>query len=352
MITQENRIEIRDLVQEVLNENHDNSQKRSIDKGSNYLRFACPRCGDSEKNPRKKRGNIFFDSGFYHCYNCGWHTNIIKFFGLFNKEIDDVHIRINVRKTVNDYIESGISKKITTINQETIDKLKEYAIKKQDLMDLLMLRPIFPTHDYVKSKNLMHKTSQMAYKNGNVYFFNMIDDEYTIGFQIRTSNPKFANSSKYIKYPISKIYEKFFKNREVEDPVFLASLDKISLIYNLLNVDFNQTVTVFEGASDSWLYPNSIGKSSVGVEADFLDDVNTVRYFFDNDKDGYKKQAEKVKAGKKVFMWKKFIDDNRLWEYEIKDWADIIALSKTTGRPLFKEVNKYFSNQSLDLIYV
>lgn len=350
MIDKNQIFEIKDNLQTILDREHSNYEKRKIKEGREYLRFACPKCGDSEKVMSKKRGNFFFTSGFYHCYNCDWHTSILNFFEYYNTEISDVNLRINLRKTVSDYIEAGITKNIDTISQEKIDSLKKYAIPKKKLMDKLGILEVFPTHEYVKKKLLHRKVDCLGYKRGNIYFFNMVDD-MVLGFQIRTFNPKWESQMKYIKYPISKIYSKFFPD-EIPSGVEFNNLDKISLLYNLLTVDFSRPVTVFEGASDSWLYKNSIGKSSVGVDDEFLDENPMVRYFFDNDPAGFKKMAEKIKKGKEVFMWKKFINDNNLWDYDIKDWADVLSLSRKIKKPLYSIAENYFTSEELDLIYV
>jgi|AntRauTorcE11897_2_1112592.scaffolds.fasta_scaffold07701_2 hypothetical protein len=351
MIEKDNIPEIKDTLHEILVEHHDSYEKQSIKQGRDFLRFACPRCGDSDKKLSKKRGNFFFSSGYFHCYNCDWHTTILNFFDFYNREIDDVNIRINIRKTVNDYIEQGLTKNIDTISQKKIDELKKYAIPKQKIIDKLGLSPVYPTHPYVAKKKLHHRLNHLAFKRGNLYFFNMLDDENVLGFQTRTFNPKYESTMKYIKYPLGKIYDKFFPEDKPKGYEF-DSIDKISLLYNLLTVQFERRVTVFEGASDSWLYPNSIGKSSVGLNDEFLDEHPNVRYFFDNDKAGYTKMAEKIKLGKKVFMWRKFISDFELWDYDLKDWADIIVLSSQIKKPLFREAEKYFTSEALDLIYV
>lgn len=351
MLTDKTIFEIKDKIQQILDREHKELEKRKIDETHNCLRFACPKCGDSHSNPRKKRGQAFYNSGYYHCYNCNWHTSLIKFFENFGFELDDVNARINIRKSVQSYIDSGITKNVDEISQEKIDQLNEYALDKNEIMEKMGLLPLFPSHEYVQKKKLHHKINHMAFKRGNIVFFNMIDETKVLGFQIRTFNPKYITQMKYIKYPIVKIYDQFFPDRKPNTPNF-DSLNKISLLYNLLNVDFNKPVTVFEGPSDSWLYPNSIGKSSVGLADEFLDEVHSIRYFFDNDSAGYKKMKQKIEKGKKVFLWKKFLDDHELWDYEIKDWADIIQVSVKLNKPLYRDAENYFSNETLDLIYV
>ena len=50
---------------------------------------ACPYCGDSHKDDTAKRGNIFWDTLQYHCYNCNHHTNLYTFL----KHIFDFYLK-------------------------------------------------------------------------------------------------------------------------------------------------------------------------------------------------------------------------------------------------------------------
>ena len=49
---------------------------------THYYNFRCPICGDSKKNPNKKRGFIFSTPNNctqYRCYNCKTFTTFSKF---------------------------------------------------------------------------------------------------------------------------------------------------------------------------------------------------------------------------------------------------------------------------------
>jgi hypothetical protein len=86
--------------------------------------------------------------------------------------------------------------------------------------------------------------------------------------------------------------------------------DRLSLIYNLFKIDFNKTITVFEGQIDSLFYPNSIGLVGVNTDSKFLENSGfDLQYFFDNDEAGFKKSEEKLKKGYPIFLWNKLFDD-------------------------------------------
>ena len=50
-----------DKVVRVLHHNHNHPEKRRYLESRDRLNFACPYCGDSHDNPRKKRGNIYWN---------------------------------------------------------------------------------------------------------------------------------------------------------------------------------------------------------------------------------------------------------------------------------------------------
>jgi hypothetical protein len=90
----------------------------------------------------------------------------------------------------------------------------------------------------------------------------------------------------------------------------LIIYNKLSYYFNILNVDFGEMITVFEGYLDSLFYPNSIGVVGVNTDMRFLENNNLdLQYFFDNDLAGYSKSEEKIKEGFGVFLWKKLFQD-------------------------------------------
>ncbi|NBV29879.1 hypothetical protein EBS02_12860, partial [bacterium] len=72
--------------------------------------------------------------------------------------------------------------------------------------------------------------------------------------------------------------------------------NKLSYYFNILNVDFSETITVFEGYLDSLFYPNSIGVVGVNTDMRFIESNNLdIQYFFDNDQAGFTKSEQKIK---------------------------------------------------------
>ena len=64
------KVYIKGLIQNILNKEFSNQQKRRVDEYADRLNMACPYCGDSSKSVHKKRGNLYFNKLFYSslCY--------------------------------------------------------------------------------------------------------------------------------------------------------------------------------------------------------------------------------------------------------------------------------------------
>ncbi len=126
-------------------------------------------------------------------------------------------------------------------------------------------------------------------------------------------------------------------------------LDHISTVFNVLTLNFNDIITLFEGPLDSFLFRNSCGMCSVNNDWPF--DVDNIRWFQDNDEAGKKKALEVLASGKSVFMWKKFIDDFELHGKKIKDYNDIMIYQRANNVD-FGDIEKYFSTHKYDGIYL
>jgi hypothetical protein len=136
--------------------------------------------------------------------------------------------------------------------------------------------------------------------------------------------------------------------------------NKLSYYFNILNIDFSDTVTVFEGYLDSLFFPNSIGVVGVETDMKFLESNNLdIRYFYDNDSAGFDKSEQKMKEGFPVFLWKKLFQDivDRKKSadpyglmYRISKIKDLNKLSEMVNNP-YKTLNlsEFFSKDMLDV---
>ena len=71
-------------------------------------------------------------------------------------------------------------------------------------------------------------------------------------------------------------------------------LAKISTLFGIMKVTFQRPVTLFEGPLDAKFMSNSLALATAGRSTDEFDEIETVRYMFDNDETGKKKMIEKL----------------------------------------------------------
>ena len=365
---------IKNKIQEILNKKFANDSyiKRKIDVYHDRLNFSCVCCGDSLSNIRKKRGNLYLDTLVYHCYNCGAHMGINTLLHRFNEELSNedkivVHeIQQNAKK-----FEKRVSSSQSSMSMTLLDKL---AIPKDILFRQLGI--ISPYKDvtasnYLKSRMINIKDwKYFAYNplTKELYILNTSPLDRVIGFQIRQLDPK-SHKQRYTSSRLTKIYSDVFnkdingiverlllkeslgeKYIEEEDGVenIVANLDRLSGIFNIMNVNLSQPLTIMEGPIDSLAIANSIALQSAAKHLDgFFDEVENVRYLFDNDKTGREMTLKKMKNHKTVFLWGQYLD-------MIKSKTNIKDINDLQKQNLFNIdiIEKCFSDDELDAMCI
>lgn len=324
--------DIEEKIQNILNSKFF-GEKRIIKKAENRLQFACPYCGDS-KNENKKRGNLYLDTLKYKCFNCGIFKNLNQFLNDFNEQTININFEIaKSNKITNIYslLETDKLSKFLFSRDKIKNKYGFIEIKESKIAETyLNKRKIYYYNDFLFND----KFKQLIILNNDV-------DNNILGFITRTLN----KNKKITSYKLSEIYKNF--NLEITNEV--NQLDKISLIFNILKINFYNTVTVFEGPIDSFFMKNSIAISGVAKHLPF--EMDNLRFMFDNDSTGIKMSIDYLKNGYSVFLWKKFLNENKLNE-NIKDLNELVC--KINDNKKFKNLNfdKYFSNEKLDIFFI
>lgn len=350
-ISSDLKARIIDKVIRVLHLNHKHPDKKQILEGRDRVNFACPYCGDSTVNTRKKRGNIYWNDLYFHCYNCSYHASLDSFLADFNQnfEGDD---RINVLNFIKENrknISYGES-----LDFYLFDKANELALSFDELSVGFNIYPInsltYRAYPYLKSRLLHHKLDYFAYdpRRKELYVFNLTPNNKIIGFQTRDLA---GSGPKYKTWNIQRIYDRLNKPLEVSDDN-LDNLNKISMLFGILTSDLSRTFTVFEGPIDAMFMTNTIGLTGVKKQVVDFDEIPTARYFFDNDLEGKSKMIEKLKSGQTVFLWSKLIKDYNLPSKKIKDLNDLIKYEYENKTGCLNNLDKYFTNNHLDLIFI
>ena len=366
---------IKSLVQIILNNTFKDPNRRIIIDFDNRINFCCPVCLDSTKTAHKKRGNVFLNTLLFTCFRCGTKCS-------FSKLCKDYSIQIDPDKKMEmiEYLNTMIS------HTDCKSDMSELDFK--DLIELTDLEKILTNgHILTDFKPLM--------KNGLVYNYlvergipdnlhnniyqakNWLNDERyenvmvllnrrdnkIIGMQTR--NLKSGKYRSFKIYNFETLYKWIHTDEELEniDLNQLLIYNKLSYFFNILNIDFEYPITIFEGYLDSLFYPNSIGVVGVNTNMNLLESNNLdIQYFYDNDDAGYKKAEEKIKSGYKIFLWKKLFQDivdkkNNSDPYtlmhRISQVKDLNKLAELVNDP-FKKLNldHFFSKDVFDLIWL
>ena len=340
--------------------------KQYIKKETTGINFACPICHDSAFDPRKKRGHIAFrgrHAGLYTCFNSCGSMSLKKFFKHFGTELSLTDINYISNNYTNPEAKSQeLSNNITSniINKEEAYK---WAIDRNYIRDVLGLQDIGrlttpEAYNYLINRCQYQNHERFLYsdKYNQILILNLVDDR-VIGMQIRNLAPK-QGQAKYLTMTIEKMRQTMLGDKT---PV-LETILKLSLIFNIFNVDFAHTsfkpIFVCEGPFDAFLLPNCIALAGAGknfaMQFPFW-------YIFDKDDTGNEHAMDKMKQGYNVFLWKKFMTEFKIPEinpyissgnkkkWDITDIKKYFRDMKLKPRIMW---SNYFSNNLLDALNV
>jgi len=349
------------------------------------LNFACPICGDSEKSIYKKRANIYYKNANFVCFNCNEKMSFTKLCDRFNENISlDKRIEIYnyidsvtvFNKMTSDYVNTELDKLID------LDNFIKYFNNRKNswLTNISRVKNNSGVYQHLKFRRYISnfdsilegtynviKEGKIVYKTRVAIFLNILKSENKIvGVQLRNLTTD-KNKRFYKIVDFETIYN-YMNPGKLLDEIEAVFYNKISHFYNIMNVDFNKKVTIFEGVTDTYFYPNSIGLIGTNSTDDVLkflldssDDLD-LQFFFDNDDAGYKIAIRMILNGYNVFLWKKLFEDiinkskdklkMRKKLSNIDDLNRFVIVSKNPN--LYKKLNldNYFSIDKFDLMYI
>lgn len=371
---------VKSKLQTILNKTHKDSQKRIIREYPDRLNFACPVCGDSQKSNHKKRGNLY--DLWYKCFNCDTYMSFTKLCDTFNEPIEmeqriamykyiDEH---TTYKNTDDYILEEMDKLID------LDEFMNYFNNRKNswLYDIKPVEKNSHVYQYLKYERLIEDYSRIlqgiyrvvrddktVFETRVMISMNMTmgDVKKVLGIQIRNLE-KDKNKRFYKIVEFEELYN-YIHPTEPLDEMEAISYNKLSHFYNILNIDFEKPITIFEGFLDSLFYPNSIGMVGAKNDEDLLRfltesdaDLN-LNFFYDNDITGISKATKMLKKGFSVFLWNKLF--SKLLEKDkskkkiltgIIDLNDLVIISKNPGIYDSLKLDKFFSIDKFDLVYI
>lgn len=363
---------IKGKLQVILNNSFKEPYRRKLDIYHDRINMCCPCCGDSRTDIRKKRGNLYLDSLVYHCYNCGEHMGINTLLHRFGEDLSsEDKIVVHEIQQSSKKFEKRVSSSQSSMSMTLLEKL---AIPKMILFKQLGIISPYKNErasSYLKSRMIDIKDwKYFAYdpKTDELYILNTSPEDRVIGFQIRQLNPN-SIKSRYISKRITRVYSDVF-NKDIngiterlllkeslgqkyideEDGIenIVANLDRLSGIFNIMNVNLSQPLTIMEGPIDSLAVANSIALQGASKQLDgFFDEVENVRYIFDNDKTGREMTLKKLKNHKKVFLWGQYLNMIHT-KLKVKDLNDLQKMNLLNP----EIIEKCFSDDEFDAMYI
>lgn len=364
---------IKNKVQTILDRKFakDRYVKRKIDIYNDRFNCACPYCGDSLSDPKKKRGNIYFNSLHFHCFNCGESVGINKFLTDFDESLSqEDRITVHEIQQNSKKIEPRHSSEQSSISMRLLEKI---AIPKSIFFKSLDLISPYKNEfvsSYLKSRKIDIRDWKYFAFNPNtkeLYILNTTGQDRIIGYQIRQLDSN-SKKARYLSRRLTKMYDELFhkdinsiiekmilseplgqKYIDEEDGIenISANLDKLSGIFNIMNINMSNMITIMEGPIDSLAIPNSIALQGASKTLNgFFDNMKNIRFLFDNDKTGKEMSIKKLKEHKKIFLWSLYLKTKG-----IKDVKDINDLQKKDLLDL-KIIEQCFSDDEFDAILI
>lgn len=362
---------LKNSISKILERVHKHPKKLIInDRKHDRLSFACPICGDSHKDPSQKRGHLFYNNLYYKCYNEDCRSTFTKLCKDF-----DIHIDPSKKMELIDYIDLNFQRIKRNEDNWIIGNLTK-LIEYDDLKTwfdsgrgpLKNFRPVSfgsQAYTYLLNRGIPKDLISELFFEGlrvngkwaetHIVYVNKINDK-VIGMQER--NLKSGQERRFKIWTFKEMYESIYE--ETLDEIEAISYNKLSYLFNILNIDFEKEITIFEGYIDSIFIPNSIGAVGINTDYSFLTNNDLdIRFFFDNDFIGKKKAYEWLKKGFKVFLWEKLIIDlakkdvdphrfKRLFNNNVKDLNKLMCDYKIH----YTELDKYFSDNIFDMLYI
>ncbi len=345
---------IKEPLQRILAKSHWHTSKQSIKENKHGLNFACPVCGDSDKDTTKKRAWILTDKAepYFFCHHeCGGMSlpNFFKHFG----ETYEVSER-------NDFFLTPVKAKPKwkyDPKQMALTEISRLAVPLKTIIETFGAERIDENHpewNYLVQRNLQDYKDYFLYwpSKHRLIILNTVEEPYTvrkwnqdgyytdidcnvIGFQARGLG---NHQVKYITYTLEKIRGEcgldYRPAPGTEDYVKV-----LSQVFFSTHVDWEDTVLITEGPIDALFLENSIALTGASKRHDKIDINYHCQYIFDNDTTGLEQQKDKAikYPNKQIFSWKRLC--KQIGNSDVKDINDVVNHCVKSGIPIpkFKE---------------
>lgn len=263
----------------------ENFENVYVDKKGTHWLARCPLCGDSKKNPRKRRFNLDYNNGkpIFHCFNCGESGGFVSLYsricGLPEEEV--VH---KIRKK---YDFKDIKKRLKK-------KEKNGSVERRKIYD-----DVF--YDSIGLEGICYGYIDNVYRKKLQNFY----DERKVPKEIEL---RICNTGRYKGRILIPIMENghvvYFQGRSIADNPDRKYLNPVAdknIILNKENFDFDKYIIIVEGLLDAYVIGNQ-ATTCLGsyISEDFIKEVERytnkgIILAFDNDEPGEKSRKKFIK---------------------------------------------------------
>lgn len=341
-------VDIVQKVQDILNRMfYDNPAKRKIRVYKDRISFAAPCCGDSARDNYKKRGNIILEGKFrnmYKCFNCGCCLTLNNFFKRYgqNLTLSEIDYIMKNKNDIQNFRNTNNTESASYLYN--VDLIEELSVSREYFKKILGLNECTEKHfghDYlIKRKQYDFSKFLYSVKSNKLFVLNLTPKGNIFGLQVRS----FTGNVKYKTCNLQKIHDNILKdNVKIPDEI-----NTLSMLFNILIVNYNYPVSVLEGPMDAFLLKNAIALCGASKSMEFPFEH---RYLFDDDKPGRAHSIKKLKNGHSVFLWSVFKKDIGIINKGKIDINDVVIWCNEHNMK-FPNIDKYFSNDELDLMSI
>lgn len=305
-------------------------EQTTASSGGTHFLARCLLCGDSRKNPYKKRFNLDYNNGVpgWHCWNCGKKGNFIEIYSIVKGiSYDDAKLELFKKKWE---------------DKELKDKLEKYHDKIRN--PKLIKQPEEENFNWIKDKsftiydeeNRYVRVLKAFYKSRKIPEVYRLHICYEGRYRNRIIIPIFNKNNNII----------YFQARRIPDTMLEPKYDnpatpKELCILNSHLFDKNKSIIIHEGLIDAFMVEDHQGTSCLGKEisedliftlseftktADIKYEMNGVTYFdraqsnlivaLDNDAEAYKALSKFMKTNKFATLVKYFLYPQVFGKYD------------------------------------
>lgn len=276
--------------------------------GEQEVALRCPFCGDSKRDPKKKRGGYNYKKDAYHCFNCGiGFPNALPHLvqKLTGKDVVSVLAEVLEGKDIKAWVEN--EPVLKHHNENTVpNDYNEFLRTECRKVDLLANEY---TAVYLRKRKLdtVGRTFYFCHDQRSRYFGRLIIPFFNekgdcVYFQAR-----------YLGTAEMKI--KYLNPHGTKNVVF--GLDK---------VDRSKPVPVLEGPFNAMFVENAVAVMSSApsqAQMDLLEGLDLV-FMFDNDEAGLKSMKKMAGKGYKVIKW----PEGWGWGQDVNDYVQKMSVPK------------------------